>query len=121
MRQLAHSIIGAAFWAVLIACWFVLVIEHKATPSAIRDSAVYVAIVMGAVLTITLLWIRHNVGIYRRKGPRQGRAALPPRTDEDRLGRRIEWTMAGGALAAAAEQHLVVDLHGDVKVYRGER
>jgi hypothetical protein len=121
MRQLAHSVLGAAFWAVLLACWLVLGLEHKATAEAFRDTLLQLAVVMGAVLAITIWWIRHNVGIYRRKGPRRGRAEEPPRTDEDRLGRRIQWAMPGGARTAQSQQHLVVELDGDAKLYRRER
>ena len=32
---------------------------------------------MGAVLAVTIWWIRHNVSIYRRKGPRRGRPDTP--------------------------------------------
>jgi hypothetical protein len=75
---------------------------------------------MGAVLAVTIWWIRHNVAIYRRKGPRRGRPENPPRTDEDRLGRDVAWTMPGGAPAALAERHLVVEVVGDLKTYRRE-
>lgn len=121
MRQLAHIALGAAFWLVLLASWFVLALEHKATADAFRDTAAQLAVLMGAVLAITIWWIRHNVGIYRRKGARTGRAAVPPRTDEDRLGRPLQWALAGGPLNAQTHQHLVVEFDGDVKVYRPER
>ena len=77
----------------------------------------YLAAVAGAVLAVTLWWIRHNVGIHRRKGPRSGRAAQPPRTDEDRLGRPLRWQLDGGAEAAVGVAHLVIDLDGEAKVY----
>ncbi len=89
----------------------------KATPAAFRDSLLQIAVLVGVVLAITTWWVRHNVGIYRRKGPRLGRLDIPPVVDEDRLGRRVTWTMPGGALGAHAQRHLVVELDGDVKTY----
>jgi hypothetical protein len=121
MRQLAHILVAIAFWLVLAGLWAQLVVDEKATAAALRDVAFQVAVIIGVVLAVTMWWIRHNVAIYRRKGPRRGRATVPPRVDEDRLGRRVRWSMPGGVRTARAQGHLVVDLEGDVKIYRRER
>jgi len=118
MRQTAHILVGLAFWLVLAGLWTLLVVEDKATAAAFRDTIFQVAVILGVVLAVTTWWIRHNVAIYRRKGPRLGRAAIAPRVDEDRLGRRVRWSMPGGVRTARAQQHLVVDIDGDEKVYR---
>ena len=118
MRQLVHCVIGVAFWLLLAALWVLLAVEGKASGAAFRDTGVWLAALMGAVLAVTIWWIRHNVAIYQRKGPRRGRPEQPPRTDEDRLGRALDWALPGGASAALAERHLVVDVAGDVKAYR---
>jgi len=120
MHQFFHKVIGAAFWLLLAVLWAVLALEGKASGAAFRDTGLRLAALMGVVLAVTIWWIRHNVGIYRRKGPRRGRAENPPRTDEDRLGRDVAWTMPGGAPAALAERHLVVEIAGDLKTYRRE-
>jgi hypothetical protein len=121
MRQKMHIVIGLAFWLLFAALWVKLFAEHKAAGASFRDTGVELAAVVGAVLAVTTWWIRHNVGIYRRKGPRKGRPSQPPRTDEDRLGRPVRWALPGGAIAARACDHLVVDLDGDVKTYRPAR
>jgi hypothetical protein len=120
MRQFAHKVIGAAFWLLLVGLWVLLAAEGKASGAAFRDTGIWLAALMGAVLAVTIWWIRHNVALYRRKGPRRGRAENPPRTDEDRLGRDVEWAIEGGATAALAERHLVVETAGDLKTYRRE-
>jgi hypothetical protein len=117
MRQLGHIAVGVAFWALLIVLWTLLVIEHRAVGASIVYSVQYVAAVGGAVLAVTLWWIRHNTRIYRRKGPRTGRPEIPPRTDEDRLGRPIRWQTDGGAEGALEVGHLRVELDGTAKVY----
>ena len=118
MRQALHIAVGVAFWALLIALWVLLALEGKTSGAAFRDTGIELAILLGAVLATTLWWIRHNVGIYRRKGARQGRADLRPRTDEDRLGHVMHWALEDGAAGAATEQHLVIELHGALKTYR---
>jgi hypothetical protein len=118
MRQFAHSVIGLAFWLLLAALWVLLALEGKASGAAFRDTGLRLAALMGVVLAVTIWWIRHNVAIYRRKGPRRGRAESAPRTDEDRLGRRVAWALPGDAPAALGERHLVIEIAGDLKTYR---
>jgi hypothetical protein len=118
MRQSLHKLVGVLFWALLIICWFMLVIEHKAGRANIAYSVQYLAVVAGAVLAVTLWWIRHNTSIYRKKGPRMGRPEILARIDEDRLGRPLRWQLDGGATEALATSHLVVELDGAAKVYR---
>jgi hypothetical protein len=120
MRQLSHIVLAIASWAIVIGLWVVLALEHKATAASLRDTLLQLAVIVGMVLAITIWWVRHNVGIYRRKGPRRGRPADPPRSTEDRLGRRVRWAMPGGVRTARARQHLVVDLDDGVKTYRRE-
>jgi hypothetical protein len=118
MRQALHVAIGLVFWALLGVLWAVLALEGKASGAAFRDTGLQLAALMGAVLAITIWWIRHNVGIYRRKGPRRGRPELTPRTDEDRLGHVVRWALPDGVAAAATEQHLIVELDDGIKTYR---
>jgi hypothetical protein len=118
MRQVAHIVVGALSWLLLAGLWALLILKGKATPAAFRDTLFQLAVLMGAVLAITMWWIRHNVGIHNRKGPRRGRADVLPAVDQDRLGRRVRWAMPGGARTARAQEHLIVELDDDVKVYR---
>jgi len=118
MRQLWHTAIGIFFWALMVVLWILLIVEDKAGAANVTYSVAYVAVIVGAVLAVTLWWIRHNTSIYRRKGARTGRPAIAPRTDEDRLARPIRWQLEGGSEAALDAGHLVVDIDGAAKVYR---
>jgi hypothetical protein len=118
MRQLAHKFVGVFFWLVMLLMWVIVVSQHKAGLSNITYSVQYLSIVTGAVLAVTLLWIRHNMSIYRRKGPRAGRPEVEPRIDEDRLGRPLTWAVRGGHYQAKRARHLVVDVEDGRKVYR---
>ena len=118
MRHTFHQLVGIAFWLMLVGMWVQLVRSGGASASSIVDSVQYVAAIAGAVLALTLYWIRHNVGIHRRKGPRAASPIMAPRIDADRLERPLRWSLPGGHLGAVAEGHLVVDIEDGVKVYR---
>jgi hypothetical protein len=118
MRQLSHKLVGVLFWLLMVLMWVIVVSQHKAGVSNITHSVQYLSVVTGAVLSVTLVWIRHNMNIYRRKGPREGRPEDPPRIDEDRLGRPITWAVRGGHYQAKRARHLVVDVEDGRKVYR---
>jgi hypothetical protein len=118
MRQKAHIAVGVGFWLLFAALWIKLIATHTVGLHAVRTTGLELAAVAGVVLAVTTWWIHHNIGIYRRKGPRKGRPSEPPRVDEDRLGRAIRWQLPGGAIAASRCEHLIVELDGDVKTYR---
>ena len=120
MRRLTHTLVGIVSWIVFVVLWVVLVREGNASGHAVVHAQIQLGVIVGAVLAVTTLWIRHNVGIYRRKGPRRRRVAERPRTDVDRLGRQLRWAQASEADRARTARHLVVWLEGDVKTYRRE-
>src|SRR4051794_1632557 len=93
--------------------WLALFAPGQAPTAAVFSSIQSVAVLAGAVMAVTMWWIRHNTRIYQRKGPRKGRAEMAPRTDVDRLGRPLEWHLAGGAPQAQAVQHLLVQVSAD--------
>ncbi len=118
MRERFHRVVGVMFWLVLAGMWALLAYGDRVTASNLVDSIQYVAAISGAVLAVTLYWIRHNVGIHQRKGPRADSPVVAPRIDADRLGRPLRWSLPGGHAAAVSESHLVVDLEDGAKVYR---
>jgi hypothetical protein len=121
MRQFRHIVVGVAAWLALVGLWVLLALQHKVTGAAFRDTLIQLSVIVGVVLAVTTWWIRHNVGIYRRRGSRQGRADVPPVTDHDKLGRAVRWNMPGGVDTAQTDRHLIVEIVGDVKTYRRER
>jgi hypothetical protein len=118
MREAVHKAIGAFFWILIVVLWVILWREGETSLAAFADTGVRLAVLAGTVLAVTTWWIRHNMGIYRRKGPRNGRPPNVPRIDEDRLGRPIEWAMTGGHVAARDARHLVIEVENETKTYR---
>lgn len=118
MRHATHQLIGVSFWLLLIGMWIQLLGSDAVTLSHVAHSVQYVAVVAGAVLAVTLYWVRHNIGIHHRKGPRTASPTKAPRIDEDRLGRPLRWSVPGGHPGALDEAHLVVEVEAGTKVYR---
>jgi hypothetical protein len=118
MRQLLHAALGVAFWVLVGLLWAMLWTQDKASAAAVLDTAARIAVCVGLVLSLTLWWVSHNVGIYRRKGPRKGRPSAAPDVAGDRLGRQLVWALDGGHAAAPALRHLVIELDGELKTYR---
>lgn len=113
-----HQLVGVTFWLLLIGMWIQLLRGDAVTPSHIVDSVHYVALVAGAVLAVTLYWVRHNIGMHRRRGPRTASPTMAPRIDEDRLGRPLRWSVPEGHPGALDEAHLVIEIEAGAKVYR---
>ena len=100
---------GVGAWLLLALAWWVVLRRDARTwlPELLVPA---VAVVV--VTVVTLYWVRHNLGIYQRKGPRKGLPAGDAPWVQDSLGRRLEF--ASGVSNARVVR---VDLDGDVKRY----
>ncbi len=112
VREALHVLIAAATWLLFLYWWGIVL------PQVRRDEAVsaalFIAVSSLATVLLTAAWIRYNLRLYRRKGPRlQLTPAAPPR-DADRLGRKIV-RPDGGTLRAS--RVVVVGFDGDVKTF----
>jgi hypothetical protein len=102
-------LVGALSWIALAAAWWAVLQ---------RDSRTWVpellvpAVALVVVTALTLLWVRHNLGIFQRKGPRTGLPETHAPWERDSLGRHLDLPVA----ALSARQVTLV-LDGDVKRY----
>lgn len=86
---------GTIHAAITVFCWWLFVYWWRSVlPGTLRQDAVAALALIGFTIlgttVLTLAWVRHNIGIFRRKGPRK---TLPPVSETlefDSLGRRIE-------------------------------
>ena len=113
VREAFHVLIAAATWLLFIYWWGIVL------PQIRRDDAVsaglFIALSTLVTVLLTAAWVRYNLGIHRRKGPRlQLTPAAPPR-DTDALGRKIVRPDEGTLRAARV---VVVAVDGDVKTIR---
>jgi len=87
VREAFHVVIAVATWLLFFYWWGIVL------PQVGRDDAVTAAliIVLSAMATavLTAAWVRYNLGIYRRKGPRLQLTPAVPARDADALGRKI--------------------------------
>ncbi|MDP9416353.1 MAG: hypothetical protein M3P48_00590 [Actinomycetota bacterium] len=117
IRRSGQVIVGLAFWLVFAWLWVDLLADGKASPAALSGSLLRVIVIGVVVLAITLAWVRHNVRIHTRKGPRGGGPVQSPRTHVDRLDRPVAWRLPRGHTDALTTGHLVVTVEDGTKVY----
>ena len=117
MNRTLQTAIGIASWVLLIGLWIQLALEGHVSLSGVEGAAIELGLLSGAVIGVTMLWVHHNIRIYRRKGPRTGRAENVPRSDEDRLGHPIRWDLPGGVHGARDTRLLTVRLDDGTKIY----
>ncbi len=87
-RGIGHSLIAVLTW-ILFVFWWNQVIPQITVDDA---SAAFLVIFLTVFLTyiFTLLWVRYNLGIYRRKGPRKQIPAVSEERHTDYLGRSLD-------------------------------
>jgi hypothetical protein len=87
LRDAMHVLLVLAGWA-LFFTWWVQVLRDTSLPEAVVAVLVILSVSLLTALA-TVGWVRYNLGIYRRKGPRR---AVPDVTEDigaDALGRKL--------------------------------
>jgi hypothetical protein len=103
LQAVVHGLVIVAGWVVFAWFWWRVFGQPW-------DSADLRRLVIGAAVgfpLVTGVWIIHNIGIYKRRGPRRAVPPAPLRYDTDFNGRRIDsdWS----ALAQAAVVTIALD------------
>lgn len=100
---------GVCAWFLLALAWWDVLRRDSRTwlPELLVP-----AITLVVVTVVTLYWVRHNLGIYQRKGPRKGLPDADAPWVADSLGRRLEF-----APGVADARVIRVGIEGDVKRY----
>ncbi len=107
-----HVLIAIFSWTLFVYCWFRVLPQIRSRDAVIALAFIGVSIL--ATVIPTLLWVRYNIGIFRRKGPRRNPTLVTEERDTDVLGRRIGQTGPGSLKAARL---VVVSVEGERKNY----
>lgn len=84
-RRLSHGVVVVFGWLLFAWSWQRVTADR---PEIGELFWLLVAALM-VVPVLTLSWVAHNVGIYRRKGPRRAVTPVSPHVERDFNGRRI--------------------------------
>lgn len=108
-NRLVHDLVALVGWMVLGALWWRVV-----TVTDLGLLRTLVVVVVGSFLVnavVSMLWVRHNQRIFRRKGPRTGAPTRELVYDRDWTGRPVtaDWD------AVRVAPMVVVDVDGEHK------
>jgi hypothetical protein len=109
-QRLLHLAAVALGWSLFVWGWYDVLGQPWDT-TALRWLVLGSLVVLPAM---TAAWIFHNVGIYRRKGPRTGVRPVDATYAHDWNGRPV----AADFTALADASIVVIDIEGERKVYR---
>lgn len=109
-----HVVFAIAAWVVFAWAWYVVFVKRVSDQTLSGVLALGVFLVV--MLLLTLGWVRHNLRIYKRKGPRTTIPTVREDWTRDAMGRRIEasWQEVRSAPI------VVIDASERVKRYRIE-
>ncbi len=111
-----HALIAIFGWGLFVHWW------NRVLPQIDpEDGVIALVFISGTVLITvitTFMWVRYNIGIFRRKGPRKTLTHASENHGKDFLGRKIESPGAGSLKTA---RFLIVSVEGDVKKYEATK
>ncbi len=87
LRGICHALVALGAW-VLFFYWWDEVLGFTRGRDVIRV-LIFLGITVSATTLINLVWVGHNVRIYRRKGPRTRVPEISQERENDSLGRPI--------------------------------
>lgn len=106
VRRLVY---GGIAWLLFAVTWWLVL---RRNPSAWLPELAVPVVTLVVVTALTAAWVRHNLKIYQRKGPRRGLpdSKAPWRTDS--LGRRLHFQRT-----ARSASVVTVSVRGNTKHY----
>jgi hypothetical protein len=105
MRDWLHALIVVCTWVLFFYWWYIVLPVTLLSDAAWALLAILVVSLCTVVLTLG--WVRYNLGIYRRKGPRRKIPEVSERVVSDALGRDL---VHGGWEALRASRLIIVSV-----------
>ena len=116
-RRALHLLLAAAGWA-LFAWWWWIVLGRTGRGQMVW-TGLFLIVSLIVIVTVTVLWVVHNLGIFRRRGPRQAVREVRPEFSHDVLGRPLRIDEDPRDVRTAPIVRVLVE--GGVKCYRSGR
>jgi hypothetical protein len=108
-RRLVHAVVLVAGWVLFFYWWWEVAIRDWDK----TEIALIILVTLIVAPVITAWWVLHNIGIFRRKGPRLGVPRVPVEYPRDWNGRTVDadWERLNDA------RLIVVTVEDDRKLY----
>lgn len=112
LQVVGHVILVVAGWVIFLYWWYLVAVRGWAE----TQIALIIFVTLFVAPAITLGWVAHNLGIFKRKGPRMGVPRVAMDYERDWNQRRVvaDWEALGEAGVIA------VTVDGDRKLYAAE-
>lgn len=84
VRETIHLLATLFFWC-LFGYWWGKVLPQTSAQD-VFDALLLISLSILCTVVLTLVWVRHNIRIFRRKGPRKGLPSVSEHCSVDRTG-----------------------------------
>jgi hypothetical protein len=88
IRGILHAFLVILTWILFVYWWNQVIPQITVEDASMAFLVIFLTFLICSVLT--LLWVRYNVGIFRRKGPRKNLPSVSEEREADYLGRRLD-------------------------------
>lgn len=88
IRGVFHAFLVVLTWILFVYWWNQVIPQVTVEDATVAFLVIFLTFLICSVFT--LLWVRYNVGIFRRKGPRKNLPFVSEERDADHLGKRLD-------------------------------
>ena len=88
IKGILHALLAVLTWVLFVTWWNQVIPQVTVEDASMAFLVIFLTFLICSVLT--LLWVRYNVGIFRRKGPRKNLPTVSEEREADYLGRRLD-------------------------------
>ena len=88
IKGIFHTFLAVMTWLLFVYWWNQVIPQISVEDASVAFLVIFLTLFITSVLT--LLWVRHNLGIFRRKGPRKNLPFVSEERDADYLGKRLD-------------------------------
>jgi hypothetical protein len=113
IKGIFHAFLVILTWILFVYWWNQVIPQITVEDASMAFLVIFLTFLICSVLT--LLWVRYNIGIFRRKGPRKNLPAVSEEREVDYLGRRL---VHPGCDYLKGAPHVVISREEDRKNFK---